>query len=505
MRLAEHSLVRRVPGTGRFAMYDAIRAFASAQLDIPDARRLWSDALLDLSEPLCPRAVGGPRPAALRAEEDNLHQAWRWAVEDQDGTRAVRLAAVLGHLLRPTGRAQQLRALLDRTLALVPEAHGLRALRALSSASTGAYAEAEADLAVLDEANPAVRGTALEARCALARLAGDLSRAQGFMEEAVALHRSRGMRLEEGRALGLLGTVHWEQGDSIRGEALLREALAMHRLHGDTYAEAVRLGNLSTISIDAGRLGDAEELARAAFELHRQAGHRSKAALQLAALAGVALRTGRPTDAVRAYREAHRALVRAGDAAHAAVVAGNLGLALLDLGATEEARQHLELALAGHRACSDRRFEAHALGNLGHIQLHADQLVEAARSYREALRLGREAGYAHGVADVTGMEAVRAWFEGGPCDAEALRAAMAQAAALDAPRMEGLLGLVLAIVEGEPAWTRATGALHRSADPDADGLVAVARGEERPELCARSADARLLQRCVARSGIRSGR
>ena len=116
--------------TSRFRMLETVREFSLIELErageVADGRR----AVVAWARGLAARGVSammGPgQPGLVRTtvrEQDNLVQAFRWAVAEQDGTSALAVFGLLGAVSGVRGTFFELFGLVDDALALAPRAH----------------------------------------------------------------------------------------------------------------------------------------------------------------------------------------------------------------------------------------------------------------------------------------------------------------------------------------------------------------------------------------------
>ena len=114
-----------------------------------------------------------------------------------------------------------------------------------------------------------------------------------------------------------------------------------------------------------------------------------------------------------------------------------LGAALGNAGRGEEARAHLERALALHREAGERRGEGNALAQLGIVHIQDGRVDEARAAWEAALALFREIGYRHGEGSMLSNLGVLHSQQGRVAEARALdEAALALARELGDGKLE---------------------------------------------------------------------
>jgi serine/threonine-protein kinase PknK len=206
-------------GGPAFGMLETTREYAWEQLDhlqeLPLDRARHARYFLDLAERADPRLrQPGQRAWFLRLEQErhNLREALRWLLDQEapSARAALRFATALGYFWRRRGHLSE----------------GVRWLEEALDRALGASTEADT----------AVRASALVELGAILNEQGELDRAKGVLEEALALAQQRQDAVAIAKALTALGTRATFAGDGTVGARLLREAL--HRwqeLGGDPH------------------------------------------------------------------------------------------------------------------------------------------------------------------------------------------------------------------------------------------------------------------------------
>ena len=216
-----------------------------------------------------------------------------------------------------TGDLERAHELAERLVETTPSVERFLRLAGVQEALGRAEAAAASYERTIALAGPEQAPTAAIARNNLALLAlaaGDASRAERLLTEALALYeRTIGTENPDAAfALDNLGNVRRSAGDLIAAEKLFRRALALRRrLFGGEHPDvAVTLNNLAGALHLAGRLDEAEPLYREALEMQRKLlGAADPSAAQTAANLGYLLAAqGRRAEAVQLFGEAIAAL-----------------------------------------------------------------------------------------------------------------------------------------------------------------------------------------------------
>jgi len=133
---------------------------------------------------------------------------------------------------------------------------------------------------------------------------GDIHRAIDLREQALAIFRASGDRLDEATVLNNLGLCHYDLGDIHRAVDFYEQALALYTEGGDLRAQAGTLGNLATSRSLIGQVPEALELCERALAIDREAGDLQGQAADLCLLGNARRDLGQPERAADAYRQA---------------------------------------------------------------------------------------------------------------------------------------------------------------------------------------------------------
>jgi predicted ATPase/class 3 adenylate cyclase/DNA-binding CsgD family transcriptional regulator len=330
--LVDENLVRQaagLEGEPRYFMLETIREFAWEQLsatgEAPEAREAHAAWCLELVErwpPLTRYRMEEANIEQLEAEHDNLRAALTWFEEQQDWTRALRLAAATGtfwfgraYLTEGLDWFQRLLAHRDDVVTpLIPDALRWAAVLALFRGELAFADSALSDAleAVPDPEDDLGRCWTLFLQGLLAELSGDDDIADARYQDALTRARESRDVAGETMALTCLGDCAYRRGDLDHAATLTTEAAAIARrdhlwfylvfalttagyvaLARDDLAEAVRvfgealphISRLTNTFYTADAIAGVASVAQAAGELER-------ATRLLGAVAAICERTG---------------------------------------------------------------------------------------------------------------------------------------------------------------------------------------------------------------------
>ncbi len=368
--LADASLLSRTDGPApRVVMLETLHEYALEQLDArgeaPLLRR--AHALYYAADVEASRSEFKARQKAWldrwEPEHDNVRAALRWALESGEVEVGLRLAGVLWPFWYLRGYVTE----------------GRRWLEGLLERSGGAASMARAET---------LRGAA-----GLASEQGDLSRAEMWCREGLALYRAIGEDRGIADMLNLMGTVAREQGQFERATGFYEESLALCRAMDDTIGVAVALNNLGTTWRYRGQFERAAALYEESLALRRRSGDTWGIAYALHNLGDVARDLGNPAGAAAFYEESLALRRDLGDRQGSARTLVALGDVARARGDVEQASAWYAEGLTLGDAVGDRWRMAFALEGLANVALAQGQAPRAARLLRAVADLRTRAGF----------------------------------------------------------------------------------------------------------------
>jgi predicted ATPase/DNA-binding SARP family transcriptional activator len=280
--LIDNSLVRRrqPEGVARLVMLETVRRYALdrlAERDDEHVRQRHAEWLVEVAETAEENLLAGGDPVPLldelEREHDNIRAALAWALATPSGELALRLAASLRPYWEVRGHLNEGRRWLAEAIA----AH--------------------------EHAPPALRAKAVGVSGTLAFHSGDLSAAESFFSETLALFRELGDRDGIARGLSDLGTVAAAVGDLERAGDLLGQSAEQFRELGEQKRLAIALANLGHVAGQRSDFATAARVTAEALSIQAASGDKQRQAVSLLNLGSFSLRTGDSNEAHRWYRE----------------------------------------------------------------------------------------------------------------------------------------------------------------------------------------------------------
>lgn len=360
--------VARVPGDGRIAMYESVRAFVAKEANDDALSGRHARAILDTALPWArgiDRHGGKQCLARLGAELPNLSAAHAYGVATRSSL-ALEAMEVLTPYLALRGPTDRFMALLDGALAIELPPSALRA-RVQVSRAIARWRYGQPELARAD------------------------------LEEALPIARAHADRLNEGRALRLRALLNWQAGLIDEAQSELEgaiEILSALPAAEDPVIAARARGDLARLYDDIGEHAKSKALAEEAIAAFRALGSAHDEGLYRVNLAIVFHREGRLAEAHAHYRQALDTLRAAEAERWVATALENLGLLHQEEGRFDEARACFDEALRGYRSIGDRQCLGTCIGNLAGLAHELGNHDEARRAYDETIDTLRAAGRA---------------------------------------------------------------------------------------------------------------
>jgi len=379
-------------GTGRYAMHDLLRAYASELAVVYEGVEGRHAALTRLLDHYL-----GTAATAM----DTLYPAERHRRPrvDSTGTPVPPLPDAASAQFWMDDQRAALTAVSQYAAVHGWPRHATRLSATLRNYFVygGYYAEAvlvhtSARRAAGEEGDRGAEGLALSALGAIDVHQGRFQQATGRFMAARDLCQKAGDRAGEARALANLGAAQYELGryqEAIRSN---QQALIVQRETGDRAGEAITLGNLGTIVTRQGHYHPAARLLRQSMELSRETGDRQQECWSMIALGDIALTQEDYGEADDLLRQGLTLARAGGYRLHEARALTRMGVLRLRQGRTEAAADRLREALAKYRKLGARDGESVVLNRLGEVHLAAGQPGDARSQHSVALSLATDNG-----------------------------------------------------------------------------------------------------------------
>ncbi len=322
--LVDKSLLR-YDGAGRYDMHELVRQYAAMKLEQLPAER---DATFDLyssyyAEMLYQRKghlrsyLAGDALKEIRAEIENIRQAWQWNVTHrrvmeikqslqslldfydtqgwfQEGEEAFKLAAAELKGIDQSNEEWDA----QNTIVLGQVLAGRGWLNLASGRYEQAVEMSQASLHLLRqyEAQEELMNPLITLGMT-AHIMGDYAGSQQYLQESLALQRASGDRWGEGWSIGNLGIVAYMLGEYQKAYNLISEALALFQAMGDKRLIELCYSFLSMAACALGNYAEAERLAQDGIVLSREISHRWGEAIALCNLGVATYYLGRTVEA----------------------------------------------------------------------------------------------------------------------------------------------------------------------------------------------------------------
>jgi non-specific serine/threonine protein kinase len=318
--LADHSLIRREPSGGRYAMLETIREYALEQLiadgELERTRAAHARSLLDLIERTEPELTGARQAEALdtlEAEHANVRAALEWWVSRGETLSAMRAVGALWRFWTTRGY-------------LVEGAHWTE--QALAT-----------DPARMDGVFQAARGKALLTAGILNQFLGEFTQARDHLMEARRCCEEAGHRPTLASVHNNLGNVAQSTGDLDLAYRHWNASLQLRRELNDRSGCAVALHNLAGVAYERGDVQDAVRMYEESLQLWRELGDRLNTGNSLLDLSAIARQGGDLTRAMILLEQCADGWLDLGYAPGLTILLDTFGDVALERGAVTRAVQ----------------------------------------------------------------------------------------------------------------------------------------------------------------------
>lgn len=338
----------------------------------------------------------------IERDRDNHRAALTWLTET-DPASAVRLAAVLAHLLQMRSQFREAWSMLRPVLSVSHHALPLDRARLLLVAARIAEVRGDYEVAASHyrealaiarrDGNPYLICQSLEGLGGMAQDQGRFDEARQMHEEVLATSARAGDEQGVAHALLHLGSIASVHGDMLNARARMDEALEILRRLGNQHGVAACLTNLGALAFDTGDLAYAQHLWEEAITLWRNLNAQSMIAVVMANLGEAAMLGGEVERAATYLRQACDLHMDIGDRRALAFDLAALGYAAVITGDRKSARSHLADALLLARESQNPLAEAFTVETMATIAVQEGRAELAARliGHAETIRQAHDA------------------------------------------------------------------------------------------------------------------
>jgi len=330
--LVDKSLLRRSTA-GRYDMHELIRQYATMKLQetpgeqvtVLDRHCNYYTEFLHQRRRQLRGEFQRDALEEMRAEIENVRQAWRWAVTRRKVAEIKKSLQSLLDFYDTQGWFQEGK-----------EAFRL-AMEELENVGQGTEEQVMQHGVVL--------GQLLAGQGWLSLASGNYERAVEASQTSLSLLRRHGAREELMNPLTTLGIAAHFMGDYTGSQRFLQESLTIQRATGDQWGEGWSIGNLGMVSYALGQYRKARDLMNEALTLFKTLGDQRMIALSYSFLSMVTCSLGEYAEAERLSREG---LMLSREIRHpwgTAIALCNLGAAAYFLGKYAEAQELLQESL----------------------------------------------------------------------------------------------------------------------------------------------------------------
>ncbi|KAL9967932.1 hypothetical protein ACROYT_G026244 [Oculina patagonica] len=221
---------------------------------------------------------------------------------------------------------------------------------------------------------------------------GEFTKAQEYIEKALAIRVQIGDRNGQAADYGNLGTVFLSLGEYAKAQEYIEKALAIRMEIGDRKGQAVDYGNLGTVFLSLGEYVKAQEYIEKALAIRMEIGDRDGQAADYGNLGSVFCSLGEYAKAQEYHEKALAIRMEIGDRKGQAAEYGNLGTVFVSLCEYAKAQEYTDKALAIRMEIGDRQGQAADYGNLGTVFKSLGEYAKAQKFIKKALAIRIEIG-----------------------------------------------------------------------------------------------------------------
>ena len=232
---------------------------------------------------------------------------------------------------------------------------------------------------------------------------GNFPEAHQFLERALALERSSGDRLSQGKTINVLGLLSWDEGDYDQAVEHFRKAGLLAREVGDRKLEGSVLNNLSLVYDEQGDYDTSLKQYQQVLELYKGADFPRGVGDTLGNIGGVHLLLGHFREALDYYQQALKISEQLQSKASMSQDHGNIAHCLLGLGDVDGALAHVDQAIQLATEAGMQQDQAYWQRVKGDALIQKGEYGPGLRSYRATLaiyeKLGAQAEYVEALHD----------------------------------------------------------------------------------------------------------
>lgn len=346
----------------------------------------------------------------IRAEQENVRAAWKWAAEQGHTRRLEEGLESLATFYQWHGRYQEGEEALQLASKKIDgsddktELHLLiRVLiwRASFNLELGrteiAKQLSKQSLDLSDNPSLSSQEMLLERAAALyclgfATLRHDFEEAHRLWSHSLELYEAGGYQWGTAEVLGHLAMIDWEQGRYDEAKRLIEKNLVIQQALGNQTGIGDMFSTLGWIALTQGQLEQAEQLAQKCTTFYREAGDKAHIAKGLRDLAAPKIFLGRFSEAEALLEESVDIFNKLGGGGDLVFTHILLGATKTQLGQYEQAHAWVNLGLQLARKFDDRAGEGRALLWLGRIALVEEGYPGAQALLQESVAIFREVG-----------------------------------------------------------------------------------------------------------------
>jgi len=231
---------------------------------------------------------------------------------------------------------------------------------------------------------------------------GNVKESLKYFEDAVEICKKNSWKKEEARGLNDIGLVHRVFGDLSLAEGKLNEALAIRKEISDKQGIAISLGNIGMVLRAKGDLKGALDKYNESLLINTDIGAKQGIATSLGNIGTVLKAKGDLKGALDKYNESLMISKDIGAKQDIASVLAGIGTVINTKGDLKGALDKYNESLMINRDIGAKQGIANSLDNIGAVFLTKEDLKEALDKHNESLLINRDIGAKQGIATSLG-------------------------------------------------------------------------------------------------------
>ncbi|MBS1536600.1 MAG: tetratricopeptide repeat protein [Bacteroidetes bacterium] len=225
--------------------------------------------------------------------------------------------------------------------------------------------------------------------------------ASSTAREALTISIETKSKLQEGRALGMLGNISLNLGDYHDALEYYEQALGIFEILNDKSRMAIIIGNIGRVHRSLSNYPQAIEYYQRALAIDKEVGNKQGMANHIGNIGNVYFILSNYMKAIEYYQNALLLSEELGNTSATAIHIGNLGNVYLNLYEYNQALEYYQKSLTILSELGDKLGVANTTGNIAGAYFNLKEYPKSLEYYRTAIEMYEEIGSKAGIADIS--------------------------------------------------------------------------------------------------------